>query len=274
MTRKLLPFCLCLSLSTFALAADSAPDAGKSQSTADTAAPVAVVNGVPIPAEFGDIMRRERAARGQPPAQISDEAIRNALIATELLAQEAHKQGLDKSPKVTALLAFQRKDLLSRVALEHYLRTHPISEATLKAEYEKAKKKAGTTEYRVHHILVPTEKEAQEIIAKLKNHKATFEELARKDSKDASAGNGGDLGWVTPSGLVPQFAQAMVKLKKGQYTTTPVRTAFGWHVIRVDDSRALRVPPFEKVKARIANQLERIEVRKYLEELRSTAKVQ
>jgi peptidyl-prolyl cis-trans isomerase C len=271
MNRKLLLLCLALSMSAGARAAASAPAAVPPQASV---APIAVVNGVPIPAVFGDIMRRERAARGQGPEQLSDDAVRNALIAGELLAQEAHRQGLDKSPKVIALLEFQRKDLLGRVMLEEFVRTHPIGEETLKTEYEKAKEKAGATEYRVRHILVPTEKEAKEIIAEIKSHKASFEDLAKKRSKDGSASNGGDLGWVTASGLAPGFAAAMEKLKKGQYTTAPVQTTFGWHVIQVDDTRALQVPPFEKVKERIANQLQQIQVRKYLQELRSTAAVE
>lgn len=235
--------------------------------------PIATVNGVAIPAVYVDFIRRERVVRGQSDEALSDASIRDALIAAELLAQEALKAGLDKDPKIVALLEFQRKELLGRAFLEDYLRKHPVSEETLKAEYEKAKAKAGETEYRVRHILVSSEQEAKDIIAKLRK-KARFEDLAKKQSKDTSAGNGGDLGWISPSAVVGDFADAMVKLKKGEFSKTPVQTRFGWHVIRVDDVRPLKVPAYEEVKGRIAQQLQQIEVRKYLRELSSNAKVE
>lgn len=235
--------------------------------------PIATVNGVAIPSIYVEFIRRERAARGQSEEALSDAAIRDALIAAELLAQEALKAGIDKDPKIVALVAFQRKELLGRAVLEDYLRKHPVSEETLKAEYEKAKAKAGESEYRVRHILVTSEKEAKDIIAQLRK-KAKFEDLAKKQSKDTSAGNGGDLGWVSPSNLVGEFADAMVKLKKGEYSKTPVQTRFGWHVIRLDDARPVKIPGYEEVKGRIAQQLQQIEVRKYLRELAGNAKVE
>ncbi len=236
--------------------------------------PLAVVNGVSIPAVYGDFLRRERVARGQPEESLSDPAIRDALIMAELLAQEAVKAGLDKNPQVVALFEFQRKELLGRSMLEDYLRKNPVSEETMKAEYEKAKSKAGDTEYKVRHILVPTEKEAKEVISQLKGKKAKFEDLAKKHSKDGSAGEGGDLDWISPSGVVKEFAEALSRLKKGEYTQTPVQTRFGWHIIRVDDIRKLEFPPYEEVKPRIAQQFQQVALRNYLRELRSTAKVE
>jgi peptidyl-prolyl cis-trans isomerase C len=250
---------------TPAPAAAAAPAADK---------PVAIVNGVAIPQLHAGFLRRERAARGQPTEALSDEAVREALIASELLAQQALKKPVD--PSVQSLLEFQRRDILGRAALEDFARQHPIPEETLKAEYEKAKAKAGTTEYRARHILVDSEKTANELVAQLKGNKkkAKFEDLAKKHSKDSSAGNGGDLGWVLPANLVPEFSQVMVGLKKGQMTDKPVQTQFGWHIIRLDETRALDFPDYERLKPRIQQQLQQVQVRQWVRELMATAKVE
>lgn len=234
---------------------------------------IATVNGVSIPAIHAEFLRRERANRGQPAEALGDAAIREALIASELLAQETLKHELDKS--VAALLAFQRRDILGRAALEVFVRQHPIPETTLREEYDKAKAAAGSTEYRARHILVDDEKTARDLITQLKGKKKVkFEDLAKKQSKDTSADNGGDLGWVLPANLVPEFSQAMAGLKKGQLTDAPVRTQFGWHVIRLDDTRELAFPTYEDLKPRIAQKLQQAQIRKWVQELVATAKVE
>lgn len=237
--------------------------------------PVAVVNGVVVPALYANFIRENRIKRNMPPEALTDEAIKDGAVTAELLAQEAVKRGLDKNPTVVAALEFQKTELLGRAAVEDYLHANPISDETMKAEYEKAKSNAGTTEYRAQHILVNSEKEATELIAKLgSGKKAKFEDLAKKYSKDTSAGNGGDLGWVLPSNLVPEFAQAMVGLKKGQITKAPVQTRFGWHIIRLEETRKLDFPDFDKVKNRIAGQLQQQEISKLVKGLAVTARVE
>lgn len=238
------------------------------------AKPIAVVNGVVIPAIYAEFLRNTRAARGQSPDTLTDANLKEALVIAELLAQEAQRTGLDKNPRVLAMIEFQRKELLGRAVLEEYLRNNPISEETLRAEYDKLKARAGDTEYRVRHILVGSEQEARELINRLKARKAKFEELAKKHSKDPSAANGGDLGWVAPATLVPEFAQVMTSLKKGQLAETPVQSRFGWHIIRLDDVRTLQFPTFEEARARIAQQLQQLAIRNYVRELSSKAKVE
>lgn len=247
------------------------------QVPADTGAgakPIAVVNGVEIPAIYAEFLRSSRAARGQSAESLSDANIREALVVAELLAQEAQRAGLDKNPRISALIEFQRKELLGRAILDDHLRKNPISEDVVRAEYDKAKERAGGTEYRVRHILVASEKEARDIISRIKTRKAKFEDLAKGLSRDPSAENGGDLGWVAPAGLVPEFAEAMTKLKKGQLADTPVQTRFGWHVIRLDDTRSLKFPSYEEARERIVQQLQQIAVRNYVRELSSRAKVE
>ena len=266
MHRTLFALPLLAGLSFLALAADATPSKDD--------APIAIVNGVAIPPIYAKFVHQNRLSRKLPPEMLTPESVRDSLVASELLVQEALKKGLDKEPSIAAALEFQRHELLGKAALEDYARNRPISEETLQAEYDKAKTKAGDKEYRANHILVATEKEARDLLDKLKNRKTKFEDLAKKYSKDSSAGNGGDLGWNVPANVVPDFAQAMMALKKGQTSTDPVQTQFGWHIIRLADVRDLDFPPFEKVKGRIAGQMQQQAIRRYVQALRAEAKVE
>jgi peptidyl-prolyl cis-trans isomerase C len=234
-----------------------------------------VVNGVALPQIYANFVRQGRANRGGPPETLTDEAIRDAVIAAELMAQEAVRKGLHTGPTLLAAIEFQKKELLSKALIEDFVRANPISEDLVKAEYENAKTVAGTTEYRPRHILVASEKEAKDVIARLTTgKKAKFEDLAKKHSSDTSADNGGDLGWVLPANLVPEFAAVLVKMKKGEITRKPVQTKFGWHVIRMDDSRKLDFPEYDKLKNRIASQMQQLQLRKYVQELRAGARIE
>jgi len=239
------------------------------------AKPLAVVNGEAVPALYANFIRQNRIKRNMPAEALTDDAVRDGAVTAVLLAQEAVKKGLDKDPTVAAALEFQKMELLGRATLEDYLRANPIKEEAVKAEYENAKTKAGASEYRARHILLNSEKEAKDVIAKLTaGKKAKFEDLAKKYSKDTSAGNGGDLGWVLPANLVPEFAQAMAGLKKDEITKSPVQTRFGWHVIRLEETRKLDFPDYDKIKDRVAGQLQQQQIGKLVKELAATAKVE
>ncbi len=251
--------------------------AADAPATATAAAdkPLAVVNGEAVPGMYANFIRQNRIKREMPPESLTDDSIKDGAVTAVLLAQDAVKKGLDKEPTVAAALQFQRMELLGRAALEAYLRANPIKEETVKAEYEIAKEKAGSDEYRARHILVNSEKEARELIVKLNaSRKTKFEDLAKKYSKDTSAGNGVDLVWVVPANLVPEFAQTMVGLKKGEVTKNPVQTRFGWHVIQLQETRKLDFPDYEKIKNRIAGQLQQQQIGKLVKELAATAKVE
>jgi len=236
---------------------------------------LATVNGVALPHVFANFVRQGRMNRGGAPEGLTDEAIREAVITAEVLAQEAVRNGLEKGPTLIAAMEFQKKEMLSQALIEDFVRSHPISEEILKAEYDKAQAKAGNTEYRARHILVNDEKEAKDLIAKLTTgKKAKFEDLAKKASKDSSASNGGDLGWTLPANLVPEFANAMVKMKKGEVSKEPVQTKFGWHVLRLEETRKLDFPTYDKLKNRIASQMQQQQLRKYVQELRAGAKIE
>jgi peptidyl-prolyl cis-trans isomerase C len=273
MKLKLLIAALSASLILPVQAAD--PLTKPAGNSTEASKPLAVVNGVALPQVFANFVRQGRINRGGAPEALTDEALRDAVITAELLSQEAMRKGLDKDPTLIAAMEFQKKDLLSQALIEDFMRSHPVSEETLKAEYDNAKAKAGNTEYRARHILVNSEKEAKEIISKLTTgKKAKFDDLAKKESKDPSAGNGGDLGWALPANLVPEFAIAMVKMKPGEVSKEPVQTKFGWHVIRLEETRKLDFPAYDKLKNRIASQMQQLQLRKYVQELRASAKIE
>jgi peptidyl-prolyl cis-trans isomerase C len=231
------------------------------------------VNGVTIPQTKIDFLVKNAVGQGQPDSPQLRNQIKEELINRELAAQEAARKGLDKTPEVALQLDLQRQGVLINAYLQDYLKTHPVSEDSMKKEYEQAKAAMGGREYRARHILVEKEDEAKEIIAQVRKG-ASFEKIAAEKSRDqGSKASGGDLGWAPPGRYVAPFAQALQKLKKGQTTDSPVQTQFGWHVIRVEDERATKVPPYEEVKPQIQQQLRQQQVSKAIAELRAKAKI-
>jgi peptidyl-prolyl cis-trans isomerase C len=173
---------------------------------------------------------------------------------------------------VKAALENTRQSIIINAMLADYVKKNPVSDADIKAEYDKYKAQVGDKEYHARHILVETEQQAKDIIAKLKAG-GKFEELA-KQSKDGSANNGGDLDWAAPSSYVKPFSDAMVALKDGQITETPVKSQFGYHVIKLEGSRAAKLPSLDEVKGQVAEALTQKKLQAYQEELVKKAKVQ
>jgi peptidyl-prolyl cis-trans isomerase C len=234
---------------------------------------LAVVNGKPVPSARADAMIKQMAAQGQQDTPQLRAMVKEELINREILIQEADKQGLSNSPDVKNQLEMARQAIVIRALVGDYLQKHPVSDADMKAEYDKYKAQVGDKEYHARHILVDKEEDAKAIIAKLKNG-AKFEDLAKQSKDTGSAANGGDLDWNTPSQFVKPFADAMVSLQKGQITETPIKTQFGYHVIKLEDVRPAKVPPFEEVKQQIAEQLQQQKLQAYQQELRKKAKIQ
>lgn len=240
---------------------------------ADASKPLAVVNGKEIPSLYGELVRREMA-QGQPDSPQLDTQVRESLINLELLSRAALDKGLDKDPRMAAALDIRRKDQLAKAYLEDYIKAHPVSDAEVQAMYDKAKAAPMEPEYKARHILVKTEAEAKKIIADL-GKKARFEDLAKKLSKDpGSAKNGGALDWTDRRAFVPEFSEALAGLKKGETTKTPVKTQFGYHVIRVDDTRQPTLPPLDAVRGEITKQLQQQRVRDAISAARAGAKIE
>ncbi|QNM98309.1 peptidylprolyl isomerase [Chitinimonas koreensis] len=236
--------------------------------------PVAVVNGVAIPQAQMDFILKQLAERGAKDSPELRTKIRDDLITKEVIAQEAAKQGLNKSADVQVESAMAQQNVLLKAFVQNYQKTNAIPEATLKAEYDKLKAQMPSKEYKARHILVKTEAEAKTIIADLKKGKK-FEDIAKAKSEDpGSKANGGDLGWAAPTNFVKEFGDAMTGLQKGQVTQNPVKTQFGFHVIKLEDVRTPQGPGFDEVKAGLQQQLQGQQLDKLIADLRGKAKVE
>lgn len=234
---------------------------------------LAVVNGKAIPSSRADLMVKQMTSQGQADSPQLRGAIKEELINREILMQEADKQGLSNSQDVKNQLELARQSIVIRALIADYLKKHPVSDADVKAEYDKFKAQAGDKEYHARHILVDKEEDAKAIIAKLKAG-TKFEDLAKQSKDTGSAANGGDLDWATPASFVKPFSDAMVALKKGEVTDTPVQTQFGYHVIKLEDVRPAKVPTLDEVKPQIAEALQQKKLQAYQEELRKKSKIQ
>jgi len=235
---------------------------------------VATVNGKPIPAAKVDQVVKQVVAQGKATDSPQlREAIKKDLIGREVLIQEADKQGVGTRPDVKNAIDNARQSIIINAMLADYIKKNPVKDADIKAEYDKYKAQMGDKEYHARHILVGTEDEAKQIIAKLKGG-AKFEELAKQSKDPGSAANGGDLDWASPASFVPEFSKAMTSLNKGQITETPVKTQYGYHVIKLEDVRAAKIPPLEEVKQQVAESLQQRKLAAFREELMKKAKIQ
>ena len=235
---------------------------------------VAIVNGKAVPKTRLDALAQQVAKAGRPVTPEMEGQLREEVIAREVFMQEAEKQGIAASDDFKAQMELARQTLMIRELFAHYQKTNPVTDADLKAEYDKFAAASGGKEYKARHILVEKESEATAIIASLKKG-GKFEDIAKKQSKDPGSGaKGGDLDWANPSSYVPEFTEALLKLNKGQMTDTPVKSQFGYHVIRVDDIRSAKLPAFEEVKPQIAQQMQQQKLAAFQEELRKKAKVE
>ena len=235
----------------------------------------AVVNGKPIPKARVDEFMKLLAAQGRPDNEETRRLVRDELVAREIFAQEAEKRGIAKTSEVRTQLENARQDILIRAMIRDYLQKNPVTDAQVQAEYDKLRQEAGATgkEYKARHILVDKEDDAKKIIADLKGG-AKFEELAKQSKDPGSGTNGGDLGWNTATTFVKEFSDAMVGLDKGKMTDAPVKSQFGFHVIRLDDVRDAEPPPLDQVRPQIQQQLERGKIQELQQKRRTSAKVE
>lgn len=234
---------------------------------------IAVVNGKAVPKSAADALIAQATKQtGQPATPQLIQQAKDAAVMREIFTQEAQARGLQKSPDYLQQLELNRQDLLIRALFQDEEKKHPVTEADMKAEYDKFKAQAPDKEYHARHILVEKEDEAKALIAQL-NKGASFEDLAKKHSKDpGSAENGGDLDWAGPNSYVPEFSKAMVGLKKGEYTKTPVKSQYGYHIIKLEDTRETKFPAFEDVKQQIAQRLTQQRLAAFRDSLRNQAK--
>jgi len=204
---------------------------------------------------------KQGVGAGRPDTPETRKGIIDQLALQMVVAEAAVKKGLDKSPEFVEQMEVIRHSLLANAYVQDFIKSNPVSDDALKAEYERIKATVSGSEYKARHILVEKEAEAKDIIAKLK-----------KDP--GSKARGGDLGWFDVKGMVPEFGAAVAKLEKGQLTQEPVKTQFGYHVILLEDTRPVQAPPIEAVKPQLSQQLQQQGVRKQLDTLKAAAKIE
>jgi peptidyl-prolyl cis-trans isomerase C len=236
--------------------------------------PVATVDGTPITRAQYDTYLKS-LLQGRPTTELTTEQkgqVLDEMINMELLASQGVKDGVDKDPDVAARLDVLRMRVLADAESQKYLKGKEPTDEELHAEYDTAIAAMDKTEYHAKHILVATQAQAEAVIKKIKGG-AKFEDVAKAESTDGSKNNGGDLGWFSLSRMAKPFAEAVKGLKKGEMTNVPVQTQFGWHVIKLEDTRETAPPPFEQVKQQVGNGVVQKKLQAYVETLKKAAKI-
>lgn len=238
---------------------------------------VAAVNGKSITQKEYQAHLKQRQAQaaqqGKQAAPMDRKLILDELINREVLLQEAKKKNLHKDKKVKAQLEQVKNNLLIQALIAKSPAAKPVSDKELKEVYDKQIGGADPTEYKARHILVKDEAKAKKLIKEL-NDGANFEEVAKKESTGPSGKNGGDLGWFSGAQMVPPFSKATAKLKKGTHSQKPVKTQFGYHIIKLEDTRKRELPKFEDVKNQITPVVQNKRLQDYVTKLRNKAKIE
>lgn len=235
---------------------------------------LAIVNGKAVPKTRMDALAQQVARSGRPITPDVEAQIKEEVIAREIFMQEAQKRGLDATDDFKAQLELARQTILIRELFSKFQESNVVTDADVKAEYDKFVAANGGKEYRARHILVETEDQAKAIYSSLKKG-AKFDDLAKKQSKDPGSGaKGGDLDWAAPGNFVKEFSDAMVALKKGETSPSAVKSQFGFHIIRLDDIREAQLPKLEDVKPQILQQLQQQRMANFQQEMRAKAKIE
>jgi peptidyl-prolyl cis-trans isomerase C len=234
---------------------------------------IAIVNGKPVPKARADVLITQVTKSGQQQRTPElEKQVRDEVVLREMFMQEAEKRGIVATANFKTQMELARQTILIRELFTDFSTKNPVTDAEVQAEYDKFKAQSGGSEYRARHILVEKEDEAVALIAQIKGG-GSFEELAKTKSKDPGSGqNGGDLDYANPSSYVPEFSQAMLKLKKGEMTETPVKSQFGYHIIKLEDVREVKFPPLEEVKQRIVDGVMQAKIGKYRDSIKAGAK--
>jgi peptidyl-prolyl cis-trans isomerase C len=277
MKKSILALALCvpaLALAQTLPTKEPAKPAAAKPAAVPATGPVATVNGQQIPRARFDAVMRQQSTRGAQDTEAMRAQVRDALINNELLVQEANRSGVAKRAEVQQQLEITRQEVIASAMVSEYLRTHPISDADIQKEYDRARATTGDKEYRARHILVATEDEAKTAIAEIRKG-AKFDEVAQKRTQDeGTKARGGDLDWNVPANFDKAFSDAMVRLEKGKMTDAPVRSRFGFHVIQLDDVRQVNFPKIDQVKPQIQQGLVNQRIEAMLKELRAKAKIE
>lgn len=234
---------------------------------------VGSVNGVVVPGALLEQIVKNNARQDIQDTPELRQAIRNELLLREVMAQEAVKRGLDKTPESQNQLLLLRQNLLAELLLSDHLEKNPISSEDVRKEYDRqARLLNGVQQYKISHVVAGNEADAKTAMARLKKGEK-FDVVARDMSLDASKHQGGDLGWLLPDQIVPLISNVVVNLSKGAMAAAPIQTSAGWHVIRLDDMRPYVVPGLEESKERVRQGLQQQQRAAFVQKLQSSAQI-
>ncbi|NOX09650.1 MAG: peptidylprolyl isomerase [Gammaproteobacteria bacterium] len=269
--RKLLQSCLLTSSLLIGLNAGTA-QADIVATTDDNSPVLATVNGKPITQQMYSMYasKRNSGRPGTPPP--SSETIINDMIKLEIVAQDAQAQGLDLRADVKTQLEWLKRTTLASISIQEFITHNPVTEADMKKAYDEQIANTGGEEYHARHILVSSKGDAEAIIKQL-DEGADFAELAKEKSTGPTGKQGGDLGWFTADRMVKPFANALMKMKKGSYSKTPVETQFGQHIIYLEETRELSPPSYDQIKPRLQHMMQGQKVETYIHDLKEKATV-
>lgn len=249
--------------------------ASVSNAPTSAAAVAATVNGTAISEKLVEMILKQQAAQGMPDNAESRKMIIDSLTTQLILSQEAAKKGLDKTSEIADQLDMARESILGEAFVQDYMKSNPVTDDMLTAEYDKLKAQASGNQYKASHILVEKEADAKDIIAKLKKNPKAFGALAKSKSKDpGSKDKGGDLGWFDPRGMVPEFGTAVAKLEKDKFTEEPVKSKYGYHVILLEDTRPIPIPTLDQVKPGLTQKVQQQNFVKMVDDLKAKAKIE
>ena len=233
---------------------------------------VAIVNGKPVQKSRVDVLVNQAVKQGQPKTPELEKQARDEVVMREMFMQEAERRGLSASPDFKTQMELAKQTILIRALFDNEREKNKVSDAEIQAEYDKLKTQSTGTEFRARHILVEKEEDAKNLIKQI-NGGAKFEDVAKKNSKDpGSAENGGDLDFAKPDAYVPEFSGALTKLKKGEMTQDPVKSQFGYHIIKLEDTREAQFPPLAEIKPQLEQRIAQGKLTKFRDDIRAKAK--
>lgn len=259
-----------------ALAASKAPPEKASPPTAAAERQKAfvTVNGVAISEIEAKIAMEDRRTAGAADSPALQNSVRTQLVARELFAQQARKQGLDKDKSLLARVRMSSEEILARSYQLDFMARQQIADEQVRKEYDTTKQRSGDKEFRLRQLILATEDEAKGVIARVRGGES-MQSLAASSRDESSRNRGGDLGWIPQGNLLPQFAEAVAKLGKGQHTPLPLKSPAGWHVLLLEDQRPFVMPPYDgKMQTQLRQALARQALSAHLAELTKAAKIE
>jgi len=262
-----------LAAAALAAALAGAPALAQNEGTTASGEVVARVNGEAISADaLAQLLARRNEGQGDASAAQRQQFL-NEVITVTLLAQQAEERGLHQAPQTAAQIENTRRAILAQALVRSLSGADQVSEEAVRELYDERFGDGGDLEYRAAHILVPERETAVEVIDEL-DAGGDFAELAATHSEDANADDGGDLGWFAATDMVDAFAEEVRALEPGEHSDEPVETRFGWHVVKVEDTRRAEAPAYDEVADQLRMELVRQSVQDYVQQLRADAEIE